>query len=98
MEGMAINNGQKQLKKLKRKELLQIMVEQNRENDRLKEELRNAREALKNRKIVIEKNGSLAEACMEIFHVVDDVQKAADLYLENIRMQAEESGVDDGSK
>ena len=73
---------EKQLKKLSRKELLQIMVTQSKEIDRLQQELQRTRAALADRNLRIGKCGSLAEASLEIFHIFDDAQAAANLYLE----------------
>ena len=81
MEGMK----DKELKKLKRAELLEIMVAQSHEIDRLKAELEKTKKALKNREIQIENCGSLAEASLAAFQVIDRAQRAADLYLENIK-------------
>ncbi len=83
----------KQLKKLKRGELLEILVTQSKEIDRLTAELKAAKEKLEDRRILMENSGSLAEASLAIYHVVEETQKAADLYLENIRKTAEEKGV-----
>ena len=78
----------KELRKLKKIELLEILVSQSREIDSLREQLEKATEELKNRKIVIAESGTLAEASMRLFHIFEDAQKAADLYLENIKMKA----------
>ena len=81
MEGMK----DKELKKLKRAELLEIMVAQSHEIDRLKAELEKTKKVLKNREIQIENCGSLDEASLAAFQVIDRAQRAADLYLENIK-------------
>ena len=83
----------KQLKKLKRGELLEILVTQSKEIDRLNAELETAKKELENRRILIEKSGSLAEASLSMYRVIEAAQKAADLYLENIKKTAEEKGV-----
>ena len=75
---------QKELKKLKRGELLEILVTQSREIDRLKADLEEARKALEDRKILVDQSGSIAEASLAIYQVVENAQKAADLYLENL--------------
>ena len=75
----------KELHKLKRAELLEILVEQSKEIDSLKEQLANAREKLKSREIVMAKAGSIAEASLALNHIFSDAQKAADQYLENVR-------------
>ena len=75
----------KQLKKLSKSDLLSLLLTQSKEMDRLKEELEQAKKQLEDRRILIDKSGSLAEASLAIFHVLEDAQKAADLYLENIK-------------
>ena len=80
----------KELKRLKRAELLEIMVAQSKEIDRLKDELEKTRKALQDREIRIGSCGSLAEASLAIYHVIERTQEAADLYLENIKRKADE--------
>ena len=75
----------KELKKLSKADLLSLLLTQSKEMDRLKEELAEARKQLEDRSILLEKSGSLADASLAIFHVLEDAQKAADLYLENVR-------------
>ena len=80
---------EKELRKMKRPALLEILVSQSREIDRLKAELEQKNKELENRQILIEKSGSLAEASLEIYHVLESAQAAADLYLENIKRNAQ---------
>ena len=75
----------KELRKLSRADLLSLMLAQSKEIDRLKAELADARKQLEDRHLLLEKSGSLADASLAIFHVLEDAQKAADLYLENVR-------------
>ena len=81
-------NTNKDLKKLKRQDLLQLMVEQSEEIDRLRAELAKAQEELNNRKIAASEAGSLAEAAVKISGVLEAAQEAADLYLENVKQTA----------
>ena len=80
----------KELKKLKRAELLQLLVTQSREIDRLRNELDEANRKLEDRNLGKEKVGSLAEASLAAYSVIENTQKAADLYLENVKRRAEE--------
>lgn len=79
-----------ELKRLSRRELLEMLIEQGKENDRLKEELRQATEKLQSRKIIFENAGSLAEAAMAINDVFAAADAAAAQYLENIKRRTEE--------
>jgi ABC-type transporter Mla subunit MlaD len=74
----------KELRKLNRAQLLEILIEQSKEIDELKSKLNDAQEKLNDRKIKIDKAGSIAQAALEISKIFEDAQKAADLYLENI--------------
>lgn len=75
----------KELKHLSRRELLQMLLLQAEENERLKEELAQARELLEERKIILAEAGSIAEAALRLHDIFDAAQAAADTYLENIR-------------
>ena len=75
----------KQLKKLNRGELLELMLEQSREIDRLNAELEETRNALRERNLKIESCGSIAEAATEINQLFHTAQKAADMYLLNVQ-------------
>lgn len=74
----------KELHRLKRSELLEMMLEQSREIDRLREQIAHMEKQLKSRELIMRKAGSIAEASLAINHVFADAQKAADLYVENI--------------
>lgn len=74
-----------ELKKLNRRELLEILLEQGREIERLQAELKEAEEKLRDRELKISNAGSLAEASLSLNGVFEAAQAAADQYLENIR-------------
>ena len=75
----------KELRKLKRVELLEILYEQEKEIERLNGELSAVREELEDKNIKIAESGSIAEACLKLTNIFDEAQKAADQYLLNIR-------------
>lgn len=75
----------KELQRLSRKELLEILLEQNRENDNLKKQLEKNKQELDNRQLMINNAGSIAEASLQINQVFDTAQRAAEQYLENVR-------------
>jgi hypothetical protein len=77
----------KELHKLKRAELLEIMLAQSSEIEKLRGELEAAEEKLKSRELEIAESGSIAEAALRLNHIFEDAQAAADLYLENIRRE-----------
>ena len=76
---------EKELLKLNKSEMLEIMLAQSREIDSLREQLAEAEARLEDRRITIEKAGSLAEASLKLTKVFEEAQKAADLYLENVK-------------
>lgn len=78
----------KELKRLSRAELLELLIGQMRENQRLEKELAAANAALQDRTIVIEQAGSIAEAALQLNGVFAAAEAAAAQYLENVRKQA----------
>ena len=81
---------EKELLKLNKSEMLEIMLAQSREIDSLREQLAEAEARLEDRRITIEKAGSLAEASLKLTKVFEEAQKAADLYLDNVKRTAGE--------
>jgi hypothetical protein len=79
---------EKELLKLKRSEMLEIMLAQSREIDELRKELAEVKARLEDRRIKVRKAGSLAEASLQLTNIFEEAQKAADLYVENIRRRA----------
>lgn len=75
----------RELKHLRRAELLEMLIAQMEENEKLKASLEKAQKALSNRKILIDQAGSIAEAALQLNGVFDAAQAAAAQYLENIR-------------
>ncbi|MDD4807603.1 MULTISPECIES: hypothetical protein [Caproicibacterium] len=82
----------KELKKMKRTELLEVLVDLSEENTSLRKQIerleqQNAalQEKLQDREIHLQKAGSIAEASLQLNGVFEAAQKAADQYLENIR-------------
>ena len=81
---------EKDLKKMNRAELLELLLSQSREIERLRDELDRANRKLEKRKIAISESGSIAEASLRLTNIFREAQKAADLYLDNIKMKAGE--------
>lgn len=74
----------KQLKKLSRADLLELLLIQTKENERLRAELEQAHAQLEDRRLRVSKAGSIAKAALEINGVMEAAQEAANQYLENI--------------
>lgn len=81
----------KALNKLTRADLLELLIYQMKENERLKKELNEAKKKLDERKIAIETSGSIAEAALKISGIFEAAQRAVDLYKES-------SGLNDNDK
>lgn len=80
----------KELARLGRNDLLQLLIEQVREADGLREEIANLEEKLKERNLQIANAGSLAEAAAKVTGLLEAAQEAADLYRENAQRQCDE--------
>lgn len=85
---------QQNLKKLSRSDLLELLLEERRENERLRAELETARKKLDDRMVRLEKAGSIAEASLQLNGVFEAAEAAAAQYLENIqRLSSEKEAV-----
>lgn len=76
---------QKELKRLNRVELLELLIAERKRNNALEEEIRRLRDQLSSREICKEQAGTLAEAAVRINKVFEAADAAAEQYLENIR-------------
>ena len=82
----------KELDRLKKPDLLRLLLTQQKEIKRLEDELAKANKALDSRRTELKKAGSIAEASLALTNIFEEAQKAADGYLENIRALAEDGG------
>lgn len=82
----------KELRKLKRVELLELLVEQAAEIEKLRQELDEARQALERRELLLSNCGSLAEAALQINEVFAAADRAAQDYLDSIRAMHQPAG------
>ena len=83
---------EKDLRRLKRVELLDMLIEQGRlvdaqaeEITKLKEEVEELNRKLEDRKVDLENTGSIAEASLRIAKVFMATEDAAKIYLENLK-------------
>ena len=83
---------EKELLKLKKSELLEIMLAQSKEIDSLRAQLEEANAELRDKRIAIEESGSIAEASLTLTKIFEEAQKAADIYLENVKRGAHPEG------
>lgn len=86
----------KKFRRLKRIELYEIMLAQSKEIDRLRDELAKTNEKLENQEIKLANAGSIAEASLSLTKVFEESQKAADLYLKNVKQMNGEAEYEKG--
>lgn len=77
----------KELKKLSRAELLEMLLIQTKEVEQLREELADAKEQLAQRQLRLEQCGSIAQAALEVSGIFETAQAAANQYLESVAQQ-----------
>ena len=80
---------EKELRRLSRTDLLEMLLEQSKEVQRLQQELEETKQKLEERRLMEQEAGSIAEAALRINKVFEAAQQAADQYLENIRIRSE---------
>lgn len=74
----------KELKKLSRAELLELLLEQTRRVEFLEDELTKKNMELENKRLAVEEAGNIAEAALKINGVFEAAQRAAEQYLFNV--------------
>lgn len=79
----------KELKKLSRAELLEMLIAQSKKLSRVEEELAKAKEKLEKREIALSKSGTLAEAALKLNGIFEDADRAAKQYLDTLKVQNE---------
>ncbi len=82
----------KELKKLSRTDLVEMLLEVTRENEQLRQELTKTREKLESKTIAIENAGSLAEAALQLNGVFEAAQSACAQYAQNLQQRGELGG------
>lgn len=82
----------KELQRLKRVDLLELLLEQSKENDSLKrmlkekdKEMKQLQKKLEDRKIVMKEAGTIAEASFRLNGVLEAAENAAKQYLDNLQ-------------
>ena len=81
---------EKELRKLNRYQLLELLIMQTEQNQKLQEQVQQLQEQLESRQAQIEQLGSLAEAVLQLNGVFEAAQKAANDYLAAARRQAQQ--------
>lgn len=82
---------EKELRRLSRADLLEMLIDQSVELETVKKKLAAAEEALASRAIEINSAGSIAEAALRLNGVFEAAQAACDQYVQNINLLNERS-------
>ena len=80
----------KELRRLRRDDLLQILINQQRQIDDLTASLERAKEKLDQRDIAVAEAGNIAEAALRLNGVFEAAQASADQYVEQMSARADE--------
>lgn len=81
---------EKELQKLTRQDLLELLLEAERENDALRREVETLRNEAADKRLLLDKVGSIAEASLLLNGVFSSAQAAADQYVMNVKRVCEE--------
>ena len=76
---------ERDLRKLSRTDLLELLLQQSREMEQLQKELNEAKLQLSQRELVMNQAGSIAEAALQLNGVFSAAENACAQYLESIR-------------
>ena len=76
---------EKDLKKLNRYQLLEMLIMQTERADELQRKLEEAQAKLESRDIQMQNIGSIAEASLQLSGIFEAAQSAADLYLNSVK-------------
>ena len=87
----------RELRKLRRDDLLQILITQQKQIEELTEALEESRRALEDRRIAVEEAGSIAEAALKLNGIFESAQAAADQYLAEVKARADEWAMRSGA-
>ena len=82
---------ERELRRLSRSELLELLIAATRERAELEEKYEKAQEELKQRRIAVSSAGSIAEAALQLNGVFAAAEAACAQYQENLRALSEEA-------
>ena len=80
----------KEFKRLSRSQLIEIIYQLQLQEEELKEENQRLREALEDKRLRIDRAGSIAEAAIAVNEVIQAAQNAANQYLKENELMREE--------
>lgn len=80
---------EKELRKLSRSDLLELLIHQSKQVQLLQDKLTQAEAALQNRELIINQAGSIADAALQLNGVFEAAQAACQQYIDNIKQLSE---------
>ena len=80
----------KELRRLRRSDLMEMLLQLSKENLQLRQDLEDAHRQLEEKQIKIDEAGSLAEAALRLNGIFEAAQAACDQYAENVRIRCRE--------
>ena len=80
---------ERELRKLNRQELLEMLLAQSKKVEELEDELTQAQAKLEEREIVLDEAGSIAEASLRLNGVFEAAQRASQQYIDSARAMSE---------
>jgi predicted nucleic acid-binding Zn-ribbon protein len=84
----------KELRRLSRLELVELLLEQSRRVSALEKQLQEANEKLNKREILLHEAGNIAEAALRLNHIFEDAQAASEQYMQGVQdLMARQSAV-----
>lgn len=75
----------RQLRRLHRVDLLKLLLEEKKENEALREQIKQMQAQLESRRLHMDQAGSLAEAALRLGGIFEAAESACQYYTENIR-------------
>ena len=81
----------KELKKLRRRELVDIIYQMKKNEEQLQAEISSLKEEIQDKRLRLSQAGSVADAAATISNLFADAQKTADLYLNEIACMKEDA-------
>ena len=91
VEGIDSDMLNKELSKLSRRELMDIIYQMKKNEQQMQEELASLRESLEEKRIRLSEAGSVAEAAVSVSNVFSAAQMSADLYLQEVARMREDT-------
>lgn len=82
------DNRENKLRRLNRRDLLELLEDLSRENDCLRAELEQANRKLEEREALMDNCGSIAEASLQLSGVFEAAERAAHIYVESCKRES----------